>query len=472
MINLPRVTIICADTKNYAQALYALKSCLKQVTPARCVFLTDIDISHPGIEVVKIPRIGSKREYSKFMIKELYKHFDTSHCLLVQWDGFILCGESWNPEFLEYDYIGAPWIYEHDRNIANGGFSARSHKLCKILGTDPFIEITHPEDQSIGILYRGYLEKKHGIKFPSEELADTFAYELKSPMCKTFGFHGHFHEPYKETIMITRAGAGGDIVHLEPVMRYYHEHGYKIALNTAPHFFNLFTQHYFKVHHPQELDRRVPVREINLNMAYEIVPQQNHLKSYFEVCGISDYKLSKPKLTLSFDPKSIQNKLFPKYCVIHNDIRQQAARNSYGVNWLKVVRYLKSNDYEVVQIGNADHEDIQGAVQFKCPSELMLMWLVGGADLMLGVDSGPANIAVAMGTPAVIFFGNVEPTYIHSDMEGVYPIEVPDACDTPKCWHSVVGCVGQECVIDQLKPPCVQFTAERVIEGIKKALCK
>ena len=58
--------------------------------------------------------------YSEFVIRELHKYVDTSHCLLVQWDGYVLNPKSWLPQFLDYDYIGAPW---NGNVVGNGGFS-------------------------------------------------------------------------------------------------------------------------------------------------------------------------------------------------------------------------------------------------------------------------------------------------------------------------------------------------------------
>lgn len=51
------------------------------------------------------------------MIKELNKYIETDYVLIVQYDGFILNPKAWMDEFLEYDYIGAPWWYTDNYNI-------------------------------------------------------------------------------------------------------------------------------------------------------------------------------------------------------------------------------------------------------------------------------------------------------------------------------------------------------------------
>src|SRR6187402_103025 len=471
---LDRVTLMICDTKNYGQALYSLRKSLDQIKPARTIFFTDIDIPNAGdeIEVIKIKRITSKEEYSHWVLKELFKYIWTEFVLVTQWDGYVLCWDSWNDEFYNYDYFGSPWVYEHDRNVGNGGFSLRSYALLFATATDPIIQITHPEDQSIGILYRRHLEEKYRILFPTEDLADTFSFELKAPTCKTFGFHGHFHEAFKEVVMITRQGALGDIVALEPVLEHFHNKGYRVVLNTLPQFFNLFVQHHFKVYHPQELDQRIPIREINLDMAYEVTPVRLHLSSYYEMAGITDGEIRNPRLILNFNPRLPENKLFPKYAVLHIDKRAQPGRNIYGIDWSRISDHLNALGYTVVLIGKGEHDKVKGTIEMNAPTELMLMWLLGGSDLFIGIDSGPANIAVSMGTKAVILFGSVNPEYIYPDLSNIEVVQHKDVCRSPKCWHSVISVEGVECIEDKDAPPCTQFSVFQVYAAINKILCK
>jgi len=226
---IDNVTLILLDCYNYGKAVDSLQKSMKQCEFASVKFLTDIPLEIEGIEVVQIPSIKSKEDYSDFVVKELYKYFDTDYVLVTQHDAWVLDGNVWGNYFLSYDYIGAPWLYQHGRNVGNGGFSLRSKKLQTILGTDDLIDICHPEDQSICILYGDYLKGKHGIKFAPEHVADRFAYELREPASKTFGFHGYFHEPYKPTVILKRSGAIGDIIILEPVMRHFYMQDYNMA---------------------------------------------------------------------------------------------------------------------------------------------------------------------------------------------------------------------------------------------------
>lgn len=461
MTQLPEVTIICVDCQNYGLATAALQKCNQQVKAARTVLLTDIPLDIDGIEVVLIPTISSKEEYSQFIIKELHKYFNTDFVLVVQHDGFILDGNMWNSEFLNYDYIGAPWLYTDGKNVGNGGFSIRSYKLQLALWADDFIQATDPEDQAIGRLYRDYLIKTHDIKFPSDELADKFSFELREPMCKTFGFHGNFHRPYKETVVIKRSAAIGDCIALEPVLRYYAKKGFNVVVDIPIQFYPLYSSHYFPVKHISQFDKgRVPARYINLDMAYEVKPNQNYLKSYFEFCGIEDYELTRPQL---FPLVNEKTKPFKKYCIVHIDQRETTHRNVYGVEWKRIQWHLEGLGYTVIQVGSNNAEEC--GIHLNTKDNIgSLKFFIAGCDLFLGIDSSPAGIAMAYNKPCILMFGSVNPKYIHPDLTNTVVIQQP--CDKAGCWHIVGGTAGQPCVYDEVKPPCCISSTSEIINAI------
>lgn len=469
MTNIPNVTLICIDCAFHGASVSAIKKSMEQVSFARAVFITNIDIKIDGVDTIVIPAIKTKQEYSHFCIKELSKYFETDYALVIQHDGYVLNGDCWDDEFLDYDYIGAPWIYEHNRNIGNGGFSLRSKRLCDILYSDPLIDITHPEDQSIGILYRNYLEQKYSIKFPSEELADRFAFEIKTPVQKTFGFHGRFHEPYREMIIIKREGAMGDVIQTEPVLRYFHEKGYRVVLDTLPQFQTFFQRHDFPVLFPHQIDPRVleTATVYNLDMSYESDPKKLHLQSYFEFCGVTDYKLTKPKLSLGFEINEY-TKLFKKLAILHIDNRAQPHRNIYGVDWGYIARYLETRGYTVKQLGKDKTSEIDGLTKMETINENLLAYVCASADLFVGIDSGISHICSAFNVPSVIAFGSVNPKYIHANIDNIIPVHNhhKPVCKTPFCWSNVIGCEGQKCEVNETEPPCVEFTTAQFIDAI------
>jgi tetratricopeptide (TPR) repeat protein len=193
--DLPSVTLCAVDCLNPVLALRALDLCAIQCRFGEVLFLSDTAPEHrlDGCRMEAIPRIGSVAEYSRFVLKELGRYIRTEHVLLVQWDGFIINPQSWRPEFLEYDYIGAPWGWiQDDHRVGNGGFSLRSRRLLDAL-LDEGITDLDPEDEAIGRRYRTLLETSYGIRFAPDEVAEAFSYETISPAGDPFGFHGFFN---------------------------------------------------------------------------------------------------------------------------------------------------------------------------------------------------------------------------------------------------------------------------------------
>jgi len=467
-LKLPNVTLVCIDCKNYGDAITAIKKSQYQVEFGATKFLTDIKAYNPKFpfEIVKIDTISTKEEYSKFVIKELYKYVDTDYALIIQHDGYVLDANAWSDEFFEHDYIGAAWLENEGPNVGNGGFSLRSKRLQNILATDDFIMPLHPEDNCIAKIYRPYLEENYGIMFAPTELADKFSFELREPIQPTFGFHGNFHKPYTPTIVIKRSAALGDCVAIEPVLEYYHKKGYKVAIDMPLELAMVYAQHHYPVFHISQLDNRVPTTVIDLDGSYEANPKQLHLKSYYEAAGIFDGEVKNPKLNFVIGE---HNRIFKRYIVLHIDDRDQPYRNVYGVNWREVVQYLNKKGYTVIQVGLSKHEPVEGAIEMKTIANNFLMYVVAGASYFIGVDSGPASIAVATGVPSVIFFGSVDPSHIHPDLSNICVIQKEKSCDTPKCWSDVVGgTTGKGCVVDAKKPPCTQYNMDDVMYSIDK----
>ena len=197
MLELPHVTLLCADTVNHALAMRALERSCADIAFARVVFLTDAlppDITRPpGIEIRSIPPLRSRDDYSQLMLKGLLPHVDTSHVLVVQWDGYVVNAQAWDPAFLDVDYIGAKWFWYRDgHTVGNGGFSLRSRRLLEAL-QDPRVVLSEAEDITIGRASRPLLEDRYGIRFATEATADRFAFEAAYPIGKPFGFHGLFN---------------------------------------------------------------------------------------------------------------------------------------------------------------------------------------------------------------------------------------------------------------------------------------
>ncbi len=197
MLELPGVTLLCADTANHALALRALAKSMEQARFGRVAFLTDAlpegIVAPASVEVTTIPPLVSRDAYSQLVLKGLRPFVDTPHVLVIQWDGYVVNAEAWDPTFLDCDYVGAKWYWhEAGSRVGNGGFSLRSRKLLAAL-EDPRISLVDAEDTTIGRTFRPLLEREHGIRFADEAQADRFSFEAAYPIGQPFGFHGLFN---------------------------------------------------------------------------------------------------------------------------------------------------------------------------------------------------------------------------------------------------------------------------------------
>lgn len=204
-MKLPQVTLLGIDCVNVERLQAAMDVCQKDIQFGAVKLLTSLPTN--DVRLVKIDHIGDVEDYSRFCVEELVKHVDTEHVLIVQYDGFILNADSWTDAFLEYDYIGAPWLVADwsvrdfnfpthllgTRVVGNGGFSLRSKKFLEVsakLVREGKIQRVHPEDVSLCIWNKDLLDAE-GISIAPADLAQRFSIEGDDDVYgKQFGFHG------------------------------------------------------------------------------------------------------------------------------------------------------------------------------------------------------------------------------------------------------------------------------------------
>lgn len=222
-INLQNITLVTISSVEIELTLLSLVISNLNANFNRVLFFTseEIDQSYlelfPQLEIIKIHPIKNLVEYSRFIIKELNSFIETEFCLVTQGDGFIINPQLWSEEFLNYDYIGAPWrnqshlvnsqgqtvdILDLNKNrVGNGGFSLRSKKLLEVCSK---LDFDHTKTSSLSedlIICQYFYEwfKDQGIKFAPLEVAIKFSFEQTIEEIEnfswenTFGFHGKPH---------------------------------------------------------------------------------------------------------------------------------------------------------------------------------------------------------------------------------------------------------------------------------------
>jgi len=226
-ISLPDVTLLAATSVDVDQTQISLKISSQNIKFAAVKLLSSLTPSkkYPDIEYVSIPHMDFLG-YSRLIIKDLKKYFTTSHCLIVQSDSFVVNSNLWKEEFLQYDYIGAPWsnkiqinpnlvLHLEKNTVGNGGFSLRSHKLTETTAKIDFNSLKFPI-KSEDIIICHYLYKEmlnNGIRFAPPKLAAQFSMENVNhihgqDVNTVFGFHGKHLRDYFLKKYILRQSIG------------------------------------------------------------------------------------------------------------------------------------------------------------------------------------------------------------------------------------------------------------------------
>ena len=223
MIKLPNVTLISIDTtdnlsgtlKGVYTSMSGINFGAVKIITTKNQIETNYSLVDDGI-VLEEPVVDIKNynDYNHYVIHDLHNHVNTSHCLLVQPDGFVLFPEKWNNEWLKYDYIGAPWAYAEDayidpfgnhHRVGNGGFSLRSKKFLEVPtkvevpwetnNSDfywmPEGVVNYHEDGNVCVHNR-HIFIEQGCKYAPVEVAVRFSQETRVSECDgitPFGFH-------------------------------------------------------------------------------------------------------------------------------------------------------------------------------------------------------------------------------------------------------------------------------------------
>lgn len=196
-LRLPHITLICITGRHNE---------LEQHEEA-------IDKSSQGIEwgaskVVYDPRIQNIDDWNHAVLYNLWRHVDSEFGLLVHPDGYVINPQCWRWEFMDYDYVGAPWPIPYATDTIsyrtpNGelvrqgnSVSLRSRRIMELptrfnLPFKPFHGNTN-EDGKLCVEWRDRL-KTEGIKYAPLEVAAHFSkehiVEENKDIKETFAFH-------------------------------------------------------------------------------------------------------------------------------------------------------------------------------------------------------------------------------------------------------------------------------------------
>lgn len=199
--DLSDVTLVVTDTRCHALMQIALNEMLAAATFGGVVVCTDefSKLGYPGATKVKVDDWPTKIEWERFIWERVPRFVGTSHAMFMEWDAGPFDPKMWNPAFLHFDYIGAPWWYKDGLNVGNGGLSIRSANLMDRLAefSDDY-PCQSPGDDTLCRKYRPMLSQRFGLKWAPEDLAHQFAFECQRPFptSRHFGYHAMRNWPH------------------------------------------------------------------------------------------------------------------------------------------------------------------------------------------------------------------------------------------------------------------------------------
>jgi hypothetical protein len=185
------LSLVICNTGNNVLSQFALRHTLSKFPVKETIVFSDAENGWECDKFIKIDPILHMSQYEDIMLSELVEHVSFDHCLVIQYDGFVLNPEIFSKIFLHYDYIGAPWTHYDEFCVGNGGFSLRSKRLLENIKslTEHKMDDMN-EDVFICRHMRSYLEENRNINFAPKSIAEHFSFESHMPKHLTFGFHG------------------------------------------------------------------------------------------------------------------------------------------------------------------------------------------------------------------------------------------------------------------------------------------
>ncbi|MBL7005154.1 MAG: hypothetical protein ISR69_14140 [Gammaproteobacteria bacterium] len=209
MKHIPGVTLVSVATTEVEATAKALEYSVNSLRFDKVLLISHFDPApHSNTyEYIQIDPFKSVADWGRFIIFDLYKYIDTDFIILIHADGFIVNPSAWDPAFLQYDYIGAPWalsrakghfIDANGNNVRVGNsVSLRSAKLLKApsllgLNWDTEDQLGYLHEDGFLCAHNKILLESKGIKFAPLDLACHFSRENPIPENKgitPFAFH-------------------------------------------------------------------------------------------------------------------------------------------------------------------------------------------------------------------------------------------------------------------------------------------
>jgi len=205
---LKNVTLVAVATTEVEETIKAIEYSVKDLKFEKVLFFSHYNPCPDNrvYDFVQVNPFSDVGDWGRFIVFDLHQYIETDYIILIHSDGFIVNPQCWTNQFLEYDYIGAPWPLPKDSfsyrdsfgNIIRMGnsVSLRSRRMLALpseLNLD-WRSADHGffhEDGFLCVQNRHVLQQ-HGMKFAPLSVACHFSREKTLPENKDiepFAFH-------------------------------------------------------------------------------------------------------------------------------------------------------------------------------------------------------------------------------------------------------------------------------------------
>ncbi|MCK5615118.1 glycosyltransferase [Candidatus Pacearchaeota archaeon] len=271
---------------------------------------------------------------------------------------------------------------------------------------------------------------------------------------------------HKPTILFIRKGARGDVLLTTPILKELKKKYPNSLLVYETECPDILVGN----PHIDRIERFVPDAkdyDIVLTPRYEVAMSENAIDTMAKQC---DVELSEKKLEIALSESHTdwaKNKINGhKRTIAFHTGRAWASKEWRFDNFMDVIRYYSDKGYGIIEVGNKQTQFSGIGVSCRGCSIKQTAALIKECCIFVGIDSGCAHLAKAVGTPACVIYGCVHPKSPASDA-----VEYPIRVEGLECG----GCRGRTSAewTDCIKPEVYCLTGispEMVIKTINKCI--
>ena len=210
---LPQVTLVAMSSVHMQATVKAMRYSMRGIEFGDAVLISDQKplFLPRDIRFSQTSKLQNIDDFNYKMVYELGSHIHTDYAMIVHADGFVVHPEMWRDEFLDYDYIGAPWPLPKEGDLTT--YRDREGRICRVgnsvgirskrlmdfpkkaqvpwKGEFAFGKMWFHEDGFLCCKIRHLLETE-GMKIAPMEVAKYFSHEHMIPEVQgitPFAFH-------------------------------------------------------------------------------------------------------------------------------------------------------------------------------------------------------------------------------------------------------------------------------------------